>query len=198
MSDSSGARTAIQNSLLELSLDQLSYLAQHYPNQIALQYGQHCLTWWQSYLRCQQFIAQLKPVLQQFPNLSITTLLPHVPARLEAALVSQALGLPYCALTHTDTLEVIIQQLQKQPTLFLVDPEYSALAQTALMQVDSPIIVLDVEDANYALCFTAPIGQAEYEDWLLDIDILPTDMLQPTLTSPILPYVPLPYRCQRA
>ena len=196
MSDSGGARTAIHNSLLDLSLDQLGSLAQQHPNQIALQYGKHCMTWWQIHLRCQQFIAQLKPLLQQFPHFAVTTLLPNVPARIEAALVSRALGLAYCAFSGTEAVAVIRQQLQQQPSLLLVDPEYSALAQAALQHVNHPIIVLDVEDEHYALCFSAPIGQAEYEDWLQESEITLTDVLFPSLARPT--DLPLPYRCQRA
>jgi len=104
-------------------------------------------------------------------NDTVSVLLPNVPAMIEAHFAVPMAGAVLNTLnTRLDAKTIAFMLDHAETKVLLVDPEFASVAQEALALVGRDIFVIDVDDAEYENCFTAPIGQIEYEDWLTEGD----------------------------
>ncbi|MBP7895111.1 MAG: AMP-binding protein, partial [Acinetobacter sp.] len=148
-------------------LDRAAYI---YPNQHAIIYGQRRITWRETYNRCRQFASQLQK-LGIGKNDTVSTLLPNIPAMIEAHFAVPMAGAVLNTLnTRLDAKTLAFMLEHAETKVLLVDPEFAAVATEALALVPQDIYVIDVDDAEYEYGFSTPIGQIEYEDWLTDGD----------------------------
>ncbi|WP_299151403.1 acyl-CoA synthetase [uncultured Acinetobacter sp.] len=156
-----------------VALSPLRYLeraAYIYPTQNAIIHGKREISWRETYQRCRQFAHQLQK-LGIGKNDTVSVLLPNIPAMIEAHFAVPMAGAVLNTLnTRLDAKNLAFMLEHAETKVLLVDPEFSAVAKEALDMVPQEIFVIDVEDENYEECFTTPIGQIEYEDWLAEGD----------------------------
>ncbi|TQR71056.1 acyl-CoA synthetase [Acinetobacter sp. RF14B] len=156
-----------------VALSPLRYLeraAYIYPTQNAIIHGKREISWRETYQRCRQFAHQLHK-LGIGKNDTVSVLLPNIPAMIEAHFAVPMAGAVLNTLnTRLDAKTLAFMLEHAETKVLLVDPEFSAVAKEALDMVPQEIFVIDVEDENYEECFTTPIGQIEYEDWLAEGD----------------------------
>ncbi|TSH73791.1 acyl-CoA synthetase [Acinetobacter sp. RF15A] len=156
-----------------VALSPLRYLeraAYIYPTQNAIIHGKREISWRETYQRCRQFAHQLQK-LGIGKNDTVSVLLPNIPAMIEAHFAVPMAGAVLNTLnTRLDAKTLAFMLEHAETKVLLVDPEFSAVAKEALDMVPQEIFVIDVEDENYEECFTTPIGQIEYEDWLAEGD----------------------------
>ncbi|WOE30412.1 MULTISPECIES: acyl-CoA synthetase [unclassified Acinetobacter] len=151
-----------------VALSPLRYLeraAHIYPEQDAIIYGQRHISWRATYLRCKQFAAQLQALGIQ-KNDTVSTLLPNIPAMIEAHFAVPMAGAVLNTLnTRLDAKTLAFMLEHAETKVLLVDPEFAEIAQQALLLVPQDIYVIDVADTSYTSS-ARYIGQVEYEDWL--------------------------------
>jgi len=158
-------------------LERAAYI---YAEQAAIVHGSRVITWKETYQRCRQFAAQLKQLGIQ-KNDTVSVLLPNVPAMIEAHFAVPMSGAVLNTInTRLDAKTVAFMLEHAESKVLLVDQEFAGLAKAALSLVKQDIFVIDVDDAEYENCFSPPIGEIEYEDWLCEGDpefewILPKD-----------------------
>lgn len=149
-------------------LSPLSFVARSaavYPHQTAIIHGTRRLSWAEVHRRCRQAASQLQR-MGIGRNDTVSTLLPNVPAMIEAHYFVPMAGAVLNTLNIRLDAEALAFQLNHAQTrLLLVDPEFADLARQVLALVDHPVQVLDVADALYT-GDTPPVGPLDYEDWL--------------------------------
>jgi fatty-acyl-CoA synthase len=155
-----------------VALSPLRYLeraAYTYPGDAAIIHGTRRITWQQTYARCCQFAHQLQALGIQ-KNDTVSTLLPNVPAMVEAHFAVPMSGAVLNTLnTRLDAKTIAFMLEHAETRVLLVDPEFYALAKEALVLLKQPITVIDVADPEW-IDSTESIGQIEYEDWLAQGD----------------------------
>mgnify|MGYP000600242351 CR=1 FL=1 len=118
-------------------LDRAAYI---YPNQHAIIYGQRRITWRETYNRCRQFASQLQK-LGIGKNDTVSTLLPNIPAMIEAHFAVPMAGAVLNTLnTRLDAKTLAFMLDHAESKLLLVDSEFSTLAQEALAQPGYPVM----------------------------------------------------------
>ncbi|MDI3377642.1 acyl-CoA synthetase [Acinetobacter sp. V89_7] len=148
-------------------LERAAYI---YAEQAAIVHGSRVITWKETYQRCRQFAAQLKQLGIQ-KNDTVSVLLPNVPAMIEAHFAVPMSGAVLNTInTRLDAKTVAFMLEHAESKVLLVDQEFAGLAKAALSLVEQDIFVIDVDDAEYENCFSPPIGEIEYEDWLCEGD----------------------------
>ncbi|MBO3673072.1 acyl-CoA synthetase [Acinetobacter soli] len=148
-------------------LERAAYI---YAEQAAIVHGSRVITWKETYQRCRQFAAQLKQLGIQ-KNDTVSVLLPNVPAMIEAHFAVPMSGAILNTInTRLDAKTVAFMLEHAESKVLLVDQEFAGLAKAALSLVKQDIFVIDVDDAEYENCFSPPIGEIEYEDWLCEGD----------------------------
>ena len=148
-------------------LERAAYI---YAEQAAIVHGSRVITWKETYQRCRQFAAQLKQLGIQ-KNDTVSVLLPNVPAMIEAHFAVPMSGAVLNTInTRLDAKTVAFMLEHAESKVLLVDQEFAGLAKSALSLVKQDIFVIDVDDAEYENCFSPPIGEIEYEDWLCEGD----------------------------
>lgn len=155
-----------------VALSPLRYLeraAYTYPGDAAIIHGTRRITWQQTYARCCQFAHQLQALGIQ-KNDTVSTLLPNVPAMVEAHFAVPMSGAVLNTLnTRLDAKTIAFMLEHAETRVLLVDPEFYPLAKEALALLKQPITVIDVADPEW-IDSTESIGQIEYEDWLAQGD----------------------------
>ena len=118
-----------------VALSPLRYLeraAYIYPHQDAIIHGKRRITWREKYQRCRQFAHQLQQ-LGVGKNDTVSTLLPNVPAMLEAHFAVPMAGAVLNTLnTRLDAKSLAFMLEHAESKVLLVDPEFSAVAKEAL------------------------------------------------------------------
>lgn len=151
-----------------VALSPLSFVARSaavHPAQTAILHGTRRLSWAEVYRRCRQAASQLQR-MGIGRNDTVSTLLPNVPAMIEAHYFVPMAGAVLNTLNIRLDAEALAFQLNHAQTrLLLVDPEFAGLAREVLKQVDHEVQVLDVADALYT-GGAQPLGTLDYEDWL--------------------------------
>jgi fatty-acyl-CoA synthase len=135
-----------------------------YPERVAQIHGEQRYTWAQTYERCRR----LASALQQRgigADDTVALMLPNIPAMFEAHFAIPMAGAVIHALNIRLDADAIAFQLQHGGARILItDREFSTTVQAALAQVETPPLVIDVNDV------LAPggesIGEIEYEDLL--------------------------------
>lgn len=155
-----------------VALSPLRYLeraAYTYPGDAAIIHGTRRITWQQTYARCRQFAHQLQALGIQ-KNDTVSTLLPNVPAMVEAHFAVPMSGAVLNTLnTRLDAKTIAFMLEHAETRVLLVDPEFYPLAKEALALLKQPITVIDVADPEW-IDSNESIGQIEYEDWLAQGD----------------------------
>lgn len=155
-----------------VALSPLRYLeraAYTYPQDTAIIHGTRRISWQQTYSRCRQFAHQLQALGIQ-KNDTVSTLLPNVPAMVEAHFAVPMSGAVLNTLnTRLDAKTIAFMLEHAETRVLLVDPEFYPLAKDALALLKQPITVIDVADPEW-IESNESIGQIEYEDWLAQGD----------------------------
>jgi fatty-acyl-CoA synthase len=139
-----------------------------YPERIAQIHGDQRYSWAQTYERCRR----LASALQQRgvgADDTVALMLPNIPAMFEAHFAVPMAGAVINALNIRLDADAIAFQLQHGGARILItDREFSTTVQAALAQLDTPPLVIDVDDV------LAPggelLGEMEYEDLLASGD----------------------------
>ena len=139
-----------------------------YPERVAQIHGDQRYSWAQTYERCRR----LASALQQRgvgADDTVALMLPNIPAMFEAHFAIPMAGAVIHALNIRLDADAIAFQLQHGGARILItDREFSATVQAALAQLDTPPLVIDVDDV------LAPggdlLGEIEYEDLLASGD----------------------------
>jgi len=157
-----------QNAANHVALSPCSFLARTaavYPHDPAIVYGARRISWQETYQRCRQFASQLR-VLGIQNNDTVSTLLPNIPAMIEAHFAVPMAGAVINTLnTRLDARTIAFMLEHAESKVLLVDPEFVPLAREALALVAHPVIVIDVPDETWT-GESARIGSLEYESWL--------------------------------
>jgi len=135
-----------------------------YPERIAQIHGERRYSWAQTYERCRR----LASALQQrgiAADETVALMLPNIPAMFEAHYAIPMAGAVIHALNIRLDADAIAFQLRHGGARILVtDREFSATVQAALDQLDTPPLVIDVDDV---LAIGGElIGEIEYEELL--------------------------------
>jgi len=135
-----------------------------YPERVAQIHGERRYSWAQTYERCRR----LASALQQRGiggDDTVALMLPNIPAMFEAHFAIPMAGGVIHALNIRLDADAIAFQLQHGGARILItDREFSTTVQAALAQLDTPPLVIDVDDV---LAIGGElIGEIEYEDLL--------------------------------
>jgi fatty-acyl-CoA synthase len=165
MSDASHYDTGLdKNAANYTPLSPITFLeraAAVYPERIAQIHGERRYSWGQTYDRCRR----LASALQQRgigADDTVALMLPNIPAMFEAHYAIPMAGAVIHALNIRLDADAIAFQLQHGAARILItDREFSTTVQAALAQLDTPPLVIDVDDV---LAIGGElIGEIEYE-----------------------------------
>ena len=165
MSDASHYDTGLdKNAANYTPLSPITFLeraAAVYPERIAQIHGERRYSWGQTYDRCRR----LASALQQRgigADDTVALMLPNIPAMFEAHYAIPMAGAVIHALNIRLDADAIAFQLQHGGARILItDCEFSTTVQAALAQLDTPPLVIDVDDV---LAIGGElIGEIEYE-----------------------------------
>lgn len=152
------------------------------PHRLAVIHGSHTQTWAQTRERCYRLASALVSRGIQVGD-TVSVLAPNTPAMLEAHFGVPLSGAVLNAINHRLDAEGIAFILRHgECKLLLVDREYAAVAAAALVMLDNPPAVIDINDH---LAPEGPaIGQTDYESLLAEGDpafpgVWPQDEWQP-------------------
>ena len=133
-----------------------------YPERIAQIHGERRYNWAQTYDRCRR----LASALQQrgiSADDTVALMLPNIPAMFEAHFAIPMAGAVILALNIRLDADAIAFQLQHGgASILITDREFSATLQAALAQLETPPLVIDVDDVLFV--GGELIGEIEYED----------------------------------
>ena len=172
MSDSSQYDTDLdKNAANYTPLSPITFLeraAAVYPARVAQIHGDRRYSWAQTYERCRR----LASALQQHgvgADDTVAVMLPNIPAMFEAHYAIPMAGAVIHALNIRLDADAIAFQLQHGGARILIsDREFSATVKAALAQLDTPPLIIDVDDV---LAIGGElIGDIEYEDLLVSGD----------------------------
>ena len=135
-----------------------------YPERIAQIHGERRYSWAQTYDRCRR----LASALQQRgvgADDTVALMLPNIPEMFEAHFAIPMAGAVINALNIRLDADAIAFQLQHGgATILITDRELSATVQAALAQLDTPPLVIDVDDV--LAVGGELIGEIEYEKFI--------------------------------
>jgi len=153
------------------ALSPLGFLARAadlYPDHTAIVHGTLRRTWRETAERCRRLASALgKRGIGK--NDTVATLLPNVPAQVEAHLAVPMAGAVLNAINYRlDAASVAFILAHSEAKALIVDPEFAGIARVALAELGRDILVVDAEDA------LAPsherIGSLTYEALLAEGD----------------------------
>ncbi|MCP4432994.1 MAG: acyl-CoA synthetase [Gammaproteobacteria bacterium] len=154
------------------ALSPLTFLeraASVYPHNLAVVHGDVRNSWAQTYKRCRQLASALRCRGIQ-PGDAVATMLPNVPAMVEAHFGIPMAGIVLHALNYRLDADVLAFMLQHgEARAILVDPEYAELIKHALSKWENNLLVIDVADAAFE--GGEAIGEIEYEEFLQEGDV---------------------------
>ncbi|MCS4293328.1 fatty-acyl-CoA synthase [Comamonas sp. BIGb0152] len=145
--------------------------AEVYPERLAIIHGELRQTWAQTYARCRQ----LASALQQHgigKNDTVAVMLPNTPPMVEAHFGVPMAGAVLNTLnTRLDPQTIAFMLDHGEAKALIVDPEYAGVVAKALAlrQSQTPILLVDVEDALYGEA-SERLGSLSYEALLAQGD----------------------------
>ncbi|WP_312527188.1 acyl-CoA synthetase [Comamonas sp.] len=145
--------------------------AEVYPERLAIIHGELRQTWAQTYARCRQ----LASALQQHgigKNDTVAVMLPNTPPMVEAHFGVPMAGAVLNTLnTRLDPQTIAFMLDHGEAKALIVDPEYASVVAKALAlrQSQTPILLVDVEDALYGEA-SERLGSLSYEALLAQGD----------------------------
>jgi fatty-acyl-CoA synthase len=152
------------------ALSPLSFIertAEVYPQRLAVVHGGLRRNWAEVFTRCRQ----LASALQQHgigKGDTVAVMLPNTPAMVEVHFGVPVLGAVLNALnTRLDAETIAFMLDHGEARVVIVDPEFAAVMQKALAlrKADTPLLVIDVEDAMYTGTVQR-IGSIRYDEFL--------------------------------
>jgi len=153
------------------ALTPLSFLeraASVYPDRVAIVHGPQRQTWGTTYARCRRLASALAARGLGVGD-TVAVMLPNIPAMYEVHF-----GVPMCGAvlntlnTRLDADTIAFMLKHGGAKVLITDREYSATMSKALVQMDSPPLVIDVDDSLYE--GGIPLGKLSYEDLLAEGD----------------------------
>ena len=153
------------------ALTPLSFLeraASVYPDRVAIVHGPQRQTWGATYARCRRLASALAARGLGVGD-TVAVMLPNIPAMYEVHF-----GVPMCGAvlntlnTRLDADTIAFMLKHGGAKVLITDREYSATMSKALVQMDSPPLVIDVDDPLYE--GGIPLGKLSYEDLLAEGD----------------------------
>ena len=153
------------------ALTPLSFLeraASVYPDHVAIVHGPQRQTWGATYARCRRLASALAARGLGVGD-TVAVMLPNIPAMYEVHF-----GVPMCGAvlntlnTRLDADTIAFMLKHGGAKVLITDREYSATMHKALVQMDSPPLVIDVDDPLYE--GGIPLGKLSYEDLLAEGD----------------------------
>ena len=153
------------------ALTPLSFLeraASVYPDRVAIVHGPQRQTWGATYARCRRLASALAARSLGVGD-TVAVMLPNIPAMYEVHF-----GVPMCGAvlntlnTRLDADTIAFMLKHGGAKVLITDREYSATMHKALVQMDSPPLVIDVDDPLYE--GGIPLGKLSYEDLLAEGD----------------------------
>jgi fatty-acyl-CoA synthase len=153
------------------ALTPLSFLeraASVYPDRVAIVHGPQRQTWGTTYARCRRLASALAARGLGVGD-TVAVMLPNIPAMYEVHF-----GVPMCGAvlntlnTRLDADTIAFMLKHGGAKVLITDREYSATMHKALVQMDSPPLVIDVDDSLYE--GGIPLGKLSYEDLLAEGD----------------------------
>ena len=153
------------------ALTPLSFLeraASVYPDRVAIVHGPQRQTWGATYARCRRLASALAARGLGVGD-TVAVMLPNIPAMYEVHF-----GVPMCGAvlntlnTRLDADTIAFMLKHGGAKVLITDREYSATMHKALVQMDSPPLVIDVDDPLYE--GGIPLGKLSYEDLLAEGD----------------------------
>jgi len=160
------------------SLTPLSFIertAQVYPDRLAIVHGRGDQvlrrTWAQTYARCRQLASALSRA-GIGKNDTVAVMLPNTPPMVEAHFGVPMAGAVLNSLnTRLDPETIAFMLDHGEAKALIVDPEFAQVVQKAmaLRQAQTPLLLIDVEDALYG---AAPLrlGQLTYDEFVASGD----------------------------
>ena len=140
--------------------------AEVYPQRLAVVHGALRHTWLEVYQRCRR----LASALQRHgvgKGDTVAVMLPNTPPMVEAHFGVPMAGAVLNALnTRLDAQSIAFMLDHGEARVVIVDPEFAAVMQQALAlrSIQSPVLVVDVEDVIFGP--GTPIGSVGYEEFL--------------------------------
>jgi fatty-acyl-CoA synthase len=135
-----------------------------YPERIAQIHGERRYSWGETYSRCRR----LASALQQRGignDDSVALMLPNIPAMFEAHFAIPMAGAVINALNiRLDADAIAFQLTHGGARILITDREFSATIQAAVAQLETPPLIIDVDDALAE--GGELIGAIEYEEFL--------------------------------
>jgi len=153
------------------ALTPLSFLeraASVYPDRVAIVHGPQRQTWGTTYARCRRLASALAARGLGVGD-TVAVMLPNIPAMYEVHF-----GVPMCGAvlntlnTRLDADTIAFMLKHGGAKVLITDREYSATMSKALVKMDSPPLVIDVDDPLYE--GGIPLGKLSYEDLLAEGD----------------------------
>ena len=153
------------------ALTPLSFLeraASVYPDRVAIVHGPQRQTWAATYARCRRLASALAARGLGVGD-TVAVMLPIIPAMYEVHF-----GVPMCGAvlntlnTRLDADTIAFMLKHGGAKVLITDREYSSTMHKALVQMDSPPLVIDVDDSLYE--GGIPLGKLSYEDLLTEGD----------------------------
>ena len=153
------------------ALTPLSFLeraASVYPDRVAIVHGPQRQTWGTTYARCRRLASALAARGLGVGD-TVAVMLPNIPAMYEVHF-----GVPMCGAvlntlnTRLDADTIAFMLKHGGAKVLITDREYSSTMHKALVQMDSPPLVIDVDDSLYE--GGIPLGKLSYEDLLAEGD----------------------------
>ena len=153
------------------ALTPLSFLeraASVYPDRVAIVHGPQRQTWAATYARSRRLASALAARGLGVGD-TVAVMLPNIPAMYEVHF-----GVPMCGAvlntlnTRLDADTIAFMLKHGGAKVLITDREYSSTMHKALVQMDSPPLVIDVDDSLYE--GGIPLGKLSYEDLLAEGD----------------------------
>lgn len=143
--------------------------AEVYPHHLAVVHGSVRRTWSETAVRCRKFASALRRRGINRGD-TVAVMLPNIPAMVEAHFGIPLAGAVINALNirlDPETLSFMIQHSEAK--MIFVDKEFSEVIAQAILRMENPPVVIDVNDPLY----TGPgraIGITDYENFLNEGD----------------------------
>jgi fatty-acyl-CoA synthase len=153
------------------ALSPLSFLekaAMVYPDRIALIHGQRRISWAETYARCRRLASALQGRGIGAGD-TVAVMAPNIPATYEASFGVPMIGAVLNTLNIRLDAEAIAFQLKHgEAKVLFTDREFSATIAQALKLLETPPLVIDIDDELYE--GGELLGQTEYEQFLKEGD----------------------------
>lgn len=146
-------------------LEFINRAADVYPNKLAIVHGNIRRTWKETYLRSLKLASAFKKHGVNKGD-TVAVMLPNIPAMIEVHFAIPFCGAVLNALNirlDPDSISFMLQHGEAK--VILVDREFSSVIAQAILRMEHPPLVVDVDDTQYTGPGN-PIGSIEYEAFI--------------------------------